>query len=223
MNTYTADTSNYCNQYGTTYQWRVTTIDGKNNQNIKTYSFTTNNQGNNPPSFSSETPINNANNIPTTPTQVSIIINDLENDPIDWSIETNPDIGTNSDSNAGNGIKTCAISGLQSQTTYTWYVNATDGNNWRRKTYTFTTQAGAPTITNPIPSHNANNVPIALTEIRFTITDPQNDLLDYTITSTPNIGSTTQTNKQPGTYTMPINGLSKYHQVQLSTKLRLPT
>ena len=48
MTQYTTQTTGYCNLFQTTYEWRVITIDNKNNQNIKTFSFTTkNNPGNN--------------------------------------------------------------------------------------------------------------------------------------------------------------------------------
>ena len=38
------------------------------------------------------------------------------------------------------GIKTLSISGLNYDTTYTWYINATDGTEWTNKTYSFTTE-----------------------------------------------------------------------------------
>ena len=77
-------------------------------------------------------------------TSLSITIEDPNGDFIDWTIETSPSIGSNSGSGESNGSKSCSISGLAYSTTYTWFVNATDGNSWAKGLYFFTTKAAPP-------------------------------------------------------------------------------
>jgi len=74
-------------------------------------------------------------------TSLGITIEDPDGDSIDWTIETSPSIGSNSGSGESNGSKSCSISGLAYSTTYTWFVNATDGTHWTNGSYTFTTEA----------------------------------------------------------------------------------
>jgi probable HAF family extracellular repeat protein len=94
------------------------------------------------PVFSNEVPTNRSANIPLTITSLNITIEDFEGDSFNWSIETSPNIGSKSGTNDDNGTKTCSISGLSSETTYTWYVNSTDtgSGKWTKEVYTFTTQ-----------------------------------------------------------------------------------
>ena len=55
-----------------------------------------------------------------------------------WSIETVPDVGSATGTDAANGTISCTLSGLEYSTTYTVYVNVTGSQ--RNETYTFTTQ-----------------------------------------------------------------------------------
>ena len=71
---------------------------------------------------------------------ISVNIEDLEGDSINWSITTIPYIGSSFGTNASNGSKSCSISALSYLTTYTWIVNATDGVSWANKSYSFTTE-----------------------------------------------------------------------------------
>jgi len=96
--------------------------------------------GNSPPSVSNPSPSNGATDVPISTSQLSVDISDPEGDLMNWTIETSPNIGNASGNNAGNGTITCSISGLDYGTTYTWYVNVTDGNSWTNETYTFTTE-----------------------------------------------------------------------------------
>jgi len=65
----------------------------------------------------------------------------------------------------------------------------------------------APVISSPYPANLATNVPISLGELQFTLTDYQHDLMNYTITTYPNIGSITATNKGNGRYSLSISNL----------------
>ena len=128
----------------TTYSWYVNATDssGSGEWTNNTYTFTTGSEtGNNPPSFSNINPVNGASGISVDISSLSLTIEDPEGDLFDWSIETSPDIGSSTGSGEGNGSKSCSVSGLTYSTTYTWFVNATDGNSWTNNTYTFTTES----------------------------------------------------------------------------------
>lgn len=71
---------------------------------------------------------------------VSVMITDANSD-FNYTIETYPDIGNISENNVVDGVKTCTVSGMNYSTTYTWYVNVTDGIDWVNASYTFTTKS----------------------------------------------------------------------------------
>jgi len=126
--------------YTTTYTWYVKTTDGNGWTNYS-YIFTTESAPvNNPPIISGPIPANNSIDMPVNTALINITIQDPEGNPIDWTIQTSPNIGSNSATGGGNGSKTCSISGLKNYTTYRWFVNATDGTSWTKKTFTFTTK-----------------------------------------------------------------------------------
>jgi len=97
---------------------------------------------NDPPTVIDEYPLNGALDVPLDLSEVSIVVEDIEGDIFDWSIETSPNVGSVYGSNDVNGTKVCSISGLDFETTYTWFVNATDAESdqWSRKVFTFTTR-----------------------------------------------------------------------------------
>ena len=104
--------------------------------------------GNNPPIVTSENPQNNSD-VPVDTSSISVLIEDSEGDFFDWTIETSPDIGQDATPDDTNGTKTCPIFDLESDTTYTWYVNVTDSGsgNWTNKTFYFTTESSGCTGT----------------------------------------------------------------------------
>jgi len=57
----------------------------------------------------------------------------------DWSIECN-NSQTNSANDDTNGTKTCILTNLNYNTTYTWYVNVTDGTSTLNRTFSFATK-----------------------------------------------------------------------------------
>ena len=129
---------------GITYTWYVNATDpsGSGEWTNNTYTFTTGSEtGNNPPSFSNINPVNGASVVSVDISSLSLTIEDLEGDLVDWSIDTSPDIGSSTSISDSNGSKSCSVSGLTYSTTYTWFVNATDGNSWTNNTYTFTTES----------------------------------------------------------------------------------
>jgi hypothetical protein len=98
---------------------------------------------NQPPIFSSVSPINGSTGIAIGTAALTIMIRDPEGDVFNWSITTSPNIGNNADITAANGTKTCSISGLSYSTTYHWYVVCKDvgSNHWKNASYWFTTAA----------------------------------------------------------------------------------
>ena len=117
---------------------------------------------NDAPTVSNPSPSDGATDVEITLSQLSIDISDPDGDTFNWSIETSPNIGSASGDNENNGTKTCSLSGLNYGTTYTWYVNVTDGFDWTNQTYSFTTR-NAYTPANPSDFS-------AATDSRFQIT-----------------------------------------------------
>ncbi len=81
----------------------------------------------------------------------SINISDEENDLINWSIQVNDSFVNNSISD-NNGIKSLSLSNLSYYTTYTVWVNATDGFNTTSEWFRFRTELPNDTIKPTIES-----------------------------------------------------------------------
>jgi len=62
----------------------------------------------------------------------------------------------------------------------------------------------SPEITGADPSNGEINVPLSLFELRFRIEDADCDLMSYTVTTEPDIGSGSESLKQEGVYSVPI-------------------
>jgi len=132
--------------YSTTYYWQIVAWDEEGLSNgSPIWNFTTKSP-NEPPVFSNPTPSNGSMDVSITLSELTVTIEDLEGDSFDWTIETSPDIGSSSGNGEGNGTKICNISGLEYNTTYTWYVNATDTGSGETtsENYTFTTENQPP-------------------------------------------------------------------------------
>jgi len=65
----------------------------------------------------------------------------------------------------------------------------------------------APVVSSPYPSNFATEVPASLSELRFTLTDYQHDLMNYTVTTYPDIGSNSALNIGNGKYTVNVSNL----------------
>ena len=82
-----------------------------------------------------------------------------------------------------NGSKELILTGLDYSTEYTIWVNATDGTNWTREWYSFTTKAEfdePPIIKNPIPSNNTGGQDLSFSW-NVTIEDPEGSTFDWWI------------------------------------------
>jgi hypothetical protein len=126
--------------YSTSYKVWVNATDpsGSGLYARKWYMFTT--LANQPPEFGTPIPVNGSTGNPLNLTW-SILINDPEGDLFSWSIQCSNG-QTNSGTNAINGTKTLALSGLSYSTSYKVWVNATDltgSGSYTRYWYTFFT------------------------------------------------------------------------------------
>jgi hypothetical protein len=149
----TVNWENYNNASGfdTTYWWMVNVSDGKGGFIEEIYNFTTSTD--NPPVLNNENPPDLSKGHYSSLNLINVTIEDPEGDSMDWAIQTSPNIGSNSGSGVGNGSITCSISGLLGDTTYTWYVNITDGILSTNESYQFNTSV-SPSITLITPSPN---------------------------------------------------------------------
>ena len=152
--------------YSTLCYWSVNVTDGTNWTNA-TYSFTT--LANTAPSISSPSPGDGASGVSVSLSSLSVTIEDNE-DTFNWTITTNPNMGSDSANDASNGSKTCSVSGLSYDAYYTWTVRVTDATSWTNTTYDFTVESdpgggpppnSAPTVSNPYPADEATLVSFA--------------------------------------------------------------
>ena len=98
---------------------------------------------NQPPVLLTASPSNGSTGVSVGTSSLSVLIQDPEGDPFNWSITTSPNIGSSAGNSASNGIKTCSVSGLSYSTTYHWYVSCKDvgSGDWMNASYQFTTTA----------------------------------------------------------------------------------
>jgi len=138
---------------------------------------------NSPISFSNPNPTNGSSGVLTTISSISITITDPESGVLDYSIQcSNGDSVTQSSVSGGSKSLTIS-SGLSLDTTYTWWVNATDDEGTTtREWFTFHTMANqAPTFSTEQPSDGAIDVPITRDIIQLDISDPEGDTFDWNI------------------------------------------
>ena len=127
------------NSYSTTYLISINISDNSTDRAWNNYTFSFTTEINTAPVISDPIPRDGVRWVSAYTTSLSVVISDA-NSNFNYSIETDPNIGTISENNIGDGVKTCTVSDLNFSTTYTWYVNATDGADWDNKSYTFTTK-----------------------------------------------------------------------------------
>ena len=132
---------------------------------------------NNPLEFGLETPENNSMNQPLSITW-SIPIYDPDKDLFNWTIEcTNGQ--TTSSVNDNNGLKTLQLINLSYNTTYTIWVNTTDGFNNTNHWFTFTTQTNQTPQSQPTPPPTFSATTISTTSIQLNWNKTSNS--DYTL------------------------------------------
>ncbi len=161
-----------------------------------------------PPLVMQVSPENGAVEVPVSLSELRFTLKDYDFDKMSYSVVTSPDIGSGSDANVGNGEVSIPVSGLQGGTTYTWTVSVSDGTDTIEEMFSFTTEAVAPVVSNPIPAHGEKDVPMDITQLQFTLMDPQGDAMEYTVETSPNIGSQHEIGVHDGTFTVPVSSLT---------------
>jgi hypothetical protein len=147
--TYYAYNTSWVNAYNTKYYWRVLINDENGGWSNTTYSFTT--KENSVPTVLGANPTNGSAGVSIATSSLNITIQDQDEDHLNYIIITSPNIGSKVETDVNNGTKTCSVSGLSYSTTYTWYVQVTDGSSWTNNSYWFTT-ASQPSGGDPPPS-----------------------------------------------------------------------
>jgi len=132
----------------TQYTWELLLYEGGYDATPRsyTYTFTTESLT---PSILNPSPKHNALFIPISTSNVSFDLTDHQGELMNWTVETQPDIGSGAGTNVPNGRYTVPISSLEYFTTYTWFVNVTDGTYWENKTFSFRTTAENTMILEP--------------------------------------------------------------------------
>jgi hypothetical protein len=130
------------------YVWRLYLYEGDTSGTPlgKTYTFTTAPLA---PFLSNPLPRYNASYVPISTSTVSFNLTDFQGDLMNWTVETQPNIGSASAHGVGNGRYSVAINNLEYYTRYLWFVNATDGTYWTNKTYIFTVAPEGLTVLEP--------------------------------------------------------------------------
>ena len=136
---YTAEPTNM-DQYETEYWWKAEAEDTAHAASTsETFHFTTK-PWNVAPTVSNPSPANQSPAVSPSITQLTFDLSDLEDDPMNYTVTTSPNIGSGSGTDVPDGSYSVSVSGLLYSTTYTWTVNATDGKDTTLAVYTFTTQ-----------------------------------------------------------------------------------
>ena len=207
-NTVVRQTPMTMTSYNHTYWWSVNTSLGSIWRNT-TFGLTT--LVNTAPTFGPPSPLNGSTNQPLNLIW-SIPITDPEGDLVSWTIQCTNGQST-SGTNASNGTQSLTLSGLPYSTTYTMWVNATDPTGsatFTRGWYTITTQNllvnSPPTLTDPSPANGSTTVSVSTPVVSITIQDPEGDLFNWSITTSPDIGSSSGTASN-GTVTCAITNL----------------
>jgi hypothetical protein len=162
---------------------------------------------NNEPAITNENPPDGSMNVPISLNELSFRLTDGDGDLMSYSVTTSPDIGGGSGNNKGNGVYSVPVSGLDSNTDYTWHVSVDDGYDIVDKTFSFRTEAVAPVISSPSPSDGELDVSVDLSQLSFHLKDYQGDLMDYTVTTSPDIGVGSGSGVGDGTYSVDVSGL----------------
>jgi len=162
---------------------------------------------NRPPVISEENPEDGSFDVPNTLSELSFRISDADGDRMDYSVTTNPYIGAGSRKNVVGGTYTVPVSGLNSNTEYSWRVVVSDNEDITEKTFSFRTAVEAPYVSDPLPFDGDDWVPVNITVLSFRLEDFQGDLMDYTVETFPDIGSGSGNGVGDGVYSVGVGGL----------------
>jgi len=169
---------------------------------------------NHPPEITAVYPLDGAAYVPLSTSELRFSISDYDSDLMSYSVTTYPDVGGGNGNMKPDGTFTVPVSGLKSSTEYTWHVSVSDGMDTVEKEFTFTTEAIAPIVSEVIPMNGDRYVPETQNYLSFHLRDPQNDLMSYTVETSPFIGSGGGSDVSEGDITIPISGLAVMTEYQ---------
>jgi hypothetical protein len=162
---------------------------------------------NNPPEITQTDPADGQTMVPLSTKELRFSIYDADKkDLMSYTVTTDPDIGSGSGGLKPNGVYSIPISGLESLTNYSWHISVTDGKDTTEKTLKFTTAPTAPVVSNPTPANGEREVSPDITHLQFLLKDYQGDALEFTVQTSPNIGSDYRTGVYNGTYSVTVSG-----------------
>ncbi len=153
-------------------------------------------------------PADGALDVPVSLSELRFSIEDPSGDLMSYHVTTSPDIGSGNGNLKPAGTYAIPVQGLEDLTKYSWTIKVSDDVQTVEKTLTFTTEAVAPIVSNPSPEDNERDVPMNLPVLQFTLKDYQGDVMEYTVQTSPNIGSAHETGVHDGTYNVPISGMT---------------
>jgi len=163
-----------------------------------------------PPNYAPEVspvfPQNGATNVPISTSELTFEISDENGDEMSYTVTTNPNIGSESGSGK-DGIYSIPISGLEGSEEYSWKLEVTDGQKITVETYTFSTEEVAPIVYDPNPEDGERYISINQSSLSFHLGDPQGDLMEYSVETSPDIGSGSGSDVSDGTYSIDISNL----------------
>jgi len=162
---------------------------------------------NSPPVISQINPYDGEINVPLSLSELRFQIFDYDGDLMSYTVTTTPDIGSGSGNLKPDGVYSVPISGLEDLTEYSWHIEVTDGMDTTVDDFIFTTEAIAPIVSNPSPQDEETYVSIDLSQLSFHLKDFQGDPMDYTVETSPNIGSDSGNGVNEGTYSVDVNNL----------------
>jgi len=162
---------------------------------------------NTPPVISPISPANGEINVPLSMSELQFEISDFDGDLMSYTVTTTPDVGSGSGNLKPDGVYSVPISGLEDLTEYSWHIEVTDGMDTTVDDFIFTTEAIAPIVSNLSPQDGEKYVPVSLSHLSFHLKDFQGDPMDYTVETSPDIGSGSGTGVDEGTYSVPVSDL----------------
>jgi hypothetical protein len=132
------------------------------------------------PIISNENPADGATSIAPSLSALSFHLLDPDGDLMDYTVTTNPDIGSGSATGVTDGTYTVPVAGLSYNTTYEWTLSVTDGTHPVSELVTFTTESDLPIISQEDPPDGAIDVQLNPT-LKADILDEQGDSVDWEI------------------------------------------
>lgn len=161
-----------------------------------------------PPIILGVEPADGAVNVPVTLDKLQFSIEDPNGDLMRYEVTTNPDIGSGSGTLKTAGTYIIPVHGLTDLTEYEWTIKVSDDVQTTEETFRFTTEAIAPIISDPVPADGERDVPMDVSELQFTLNDYQGDAMEYTVQTSPDIGSAHVVGVHDDTFSVPVHGLT---------------